>query len=340
MNDSFLTKLLETAQWLLLEPVTSLHLLVVSAVSLALGFLVLRRTTESFGAMNLGLPLALVSYVFGVVALVVGLTVANDFLLPQIPKTVPFPGYAAGVLAAIVLLLAAPLGKVLMKCGYSSMVSAWFSALAVAAIVVFAADFGFTNFGPQMARVIDLKGSVSYRLTATSPVEEIKKRRIGLPVGSEIFTRADSSATLDLGASAYVAVRPLSIVRIRAVGDNATVELDGGRVIGSVKHTAKTKFQIRTPAANTGIVGTDFMVDSDGAKQTIVTVASGRVSVSSARGPGTVEVGAGQATSCANGGAPTAARAANAADLGTINGFKAAVNDAVSKRNKAIEDAM
>ncbi len=340
MNDSFLTKLLETAQWLLLDPVTPLQLAIVGALCLGLGFMVLRRTAESFGAMNLGLPLALVSYVFGVVALVAGLTVANEFVLPQIPKTVPFPAYAAGVLGAIVLLLAAPLGKVLMKCGYSSMVSAWLSALAVCALVVFAADFGFTNFGPQMARVVDMKGAVSYRLTATAPTEEIKRRRIGLPVGTEIITRADSSATIDLGASGYVAVRPLTIVRIRAVGDNATVELAVGRVIGSVKHTAKTKFQIRTPAANTGIVGTDFMVDSDAAKQTFVTVASGRVVLGAANGPGSVEVAAGQTASCANGGAPTPPRPANPADLGTINSFKAAVSDAVSKRNKAIEDAM
>ena len=340
MNDPFLPKLIETVQSLLLDPVTQLHLLVAGVLCVALGFVVMRKTADSFGAANLGLPMMLSSYVLGGGGVLAGFVAAEMFVLPQMPKSLPLAGYLGGVLAVLVLALAAPITKVLLKLSYSSAASVWLTVLGVCAVIVFGADFGFTNFGPQMARVIDHKGPVSYRLTATATPEDMKKRRMGLPLGAEIITRADSSATLDLGTKGYITVRPLTIVRIRAVGDNATLELETGRVIGSVKHTAATKFQIRTPAANTGIVGTDFMVDSDTAKQTIVVVATGKVAVSAPNGTGTVEVGAGYTTSAAPGRPPSPPRLANPADIGIINSFKAAVGDPMSRRNKAIEDAM
>ena len=340
MNDPFITKLIESAQWLLLDPVTQQHLAVAGGLCLLLGILVLRKMAESLGASNWTLMMAVLSFVLGLGVLVAGLTAADLFLLPLVPKDVPFPAYAGGVVAVLLLLVIVPIGKFLMKCGYAAMASSWITSLLVCAAVVFLADFGYTNFGPQMARVLDMKGGVSYRLAKGEPQEEIKKRRIGLPVGAEITTKADSSATLDLGANGYVAIRPLSVVRIRAVGATATIELDLGRVVGSVRHTDKTKFQIRTPAANTGIVGTDFMVDSDSAQQTFVTVASGKVAVANASGSSTVEVGAGQTVNCPNGGVPTQPRPATPADLKTINSFKAAVGDAMSQRNKQIEDAL
>jgi len=340
MNDPFLTKLRESAEWLLLDPVTPLHLLVAGGLCLVLGVITLRKTAESLGASNWTMPMAVLSYVLGLAALVAGLTASDMFLLPLLPKGVPFPAYAGGVLVVLLLVVAVPLAKVLLKCGYAAAASAWVSALLVCAAIVFLADFGFTNFGPQMARVLDLKGDVSYRLAKGEPQAEIKRRRIGLPVGAEITTKADSSATLDLGAKGFIAIRPLSVVRIKSVGEQATLEVDVGRIIGSVRHTAKTKFQIRTPAANTGIVGTDFMVTSDSAKQTFVTVASGKVAVANTAGSATVEVNTGQTTSCANGGAPTPAVAANPADLTIINSFKAAVGDTMSQRNKQIEDAL
>jgi hypothetical protein len=340
MNDPFLVKLRESAEWLLLDPVTPQHLAVAGGLCLVLGILVFRSVVKNLGASNWTLPMAVVSFVLGLGAMIAGLTAADMFLLPMVPKSVPFPAYAGGVLLLVLLAVAAPIGKFLMKCGYAATASAWVTSLLVCAAVVFLADSGFTNFGPQMARVLDMKGAVSYRLAKGEPQAEIKKRRMGLPVGAEITTKADASATLDLGAKGFIAIRPLSVVRIRAVGEQATIEVDVGRIIGSVRHTAKTKFQIRTPAANTGIVGTDFMVDSDSAKQTFVTVATGKVAVANANGGATVEVGAGQTVNCPNGGAPTQPRPANPDDLKTINSFKAAVGDTMNQRNKQIEDAL
>lgn len=340
MNDPFIIKLHETAEWLLLNPVTETHLMVAAGLSLVLGIIVLRKAAESLAASNWSVPAAVLSFVLGVGAMVAGLAAADMFLQPQVPKDVPYPAFVGSVLAVLLLVVAAPITKVLMKCGYAATVSSWVTSLAVCAIVIFAADFCFTNFGPQMARVLDMKGTVSYRLAAGEKLEEIKRRRIGLPVGAEITTKDDSSATLDLGARGYVTIRPMSIVRILAVGETATVELELGRVIGSVRHTERTKFQIRTPAANTGIVGTDFMVDSDTAKRTSVTVATGRVEVTATKGGPTIEVGAGQTVSCPSGGVPTQPRPANPADITTINSFKAAVGNVVNQRNKQIEDAL
>ncbi len=340
MNDPFLIKLRESAEWLLLDPVTPAHLLVAGGLCFVLGIIVLRKMAESLGASNWTLMMAVLSFVLGLGAMVAGLAASDMFLLPLVPKSVPFPAYAGGVLLVLLLGVAAPIGKFLMKCGYAASASAWVTSLLVCAAVVFLADFGFTNFGPQMARVLDMKGDVSYRLAKGEPLEVIKRRRIGLPVGAEITTKADASATLDLGAKGFIAIRPLSVVRIRAVGETATIEIDVGKIIGSVRHTEKTKFQIRTPAANTGIVGTDFMVESDSAKQTFVTVASGKVAVTSASGAVTVEVGAGQTLNCPNGGNPTPARAASPADLSAVNSFKTAVGGAMNQRNKQIEDAL
>ncbi len=340
MNDSFPSKMLESANWLMLDPVVPQHITAVVVLCLVLGVLSFRKMAESLGASNWTLPMAVLSYALGGAGMLAGLAAADIFLLPQVPKDVPFPAYAGCVLAVMLLAVAAPIGKFLMKCGYAATASAWVTALMVSAAIVFFADLGFTHYGPQMARVVDLKGSVIYRLAKGEPQEEIKRRRIGLPIGAEITTKADGSATLDLGASGYVAVRPLTVVRIRAVGETATVELDVGRIIGSVRHTSKTKFQIHTPAANTGIVGTDFQVISDSAKQTFVTVASGKVMVTSTKSGAQTEVGASQTVNCPNGGSPTPARPADPDDLKAINSFKAAVGDAMNQRNKQIEAAL
>lgn len=340
MNEDFFSQMRDTAGWLLLDPVVPEHFATVVCLCLGFGVLAYRKMAESLGASNWTLPMAVLSYALGLAAMIGGLTAADLFLLPMVPKDVPHAVYAGGVLVVMLLVVAAPIGKFMMKCGYAATASAWVTALMIWAAVVFLADLGFTHFGPQMVRVMDLKGTVSYRVAKGVPQEEIKRRRVGLPIGVEITTKAGASATIDLGGDSYLAIRPLSVVRIVATGKEATVEVDLGRIIGSVRHTPQTKFQIRTPAANTGIVGTDFIVESDSMKQTFVTVAAGKVQVVNRNGNGTVEVSAGQATSCPNGGVPTPARQANPADLDAIKNFKTAVGEAMSQRNKPIEDTL
>jgi hypothetical protein len=333
MNDSFLIKMVEAAQWLMLDPVVPEHIATVVGLSLVLGVLSYRKMAESLGASNWSMVMAILSYGLGLAAMLAGLAAADMYVLPNVPKDVPYPAYAGCVLVVALLGVAAPIGKFLMKCGYAATASAWVTAFMVSGAIVFFADLGFTHYGLKMARVVDRKGDVLYRVTKGGTQEEIKRRRIGLPIGAELTTKADSSATLDLGADGFLAVRPLSVVRIVAVGEQTTVELDAGQIIGSVRQTAKTKFKITTPAANTAIVGTDFMVSSDSAKQTIVIVASGKVSVTSIKSGAQAEVGANQTVNCPNGGAPTPVRPADADDIKTINTFKAAVGDTMSRRN-------
>lgn len=339
MNDNFFSQMRDSLGWLMLDPVVPEHTTTVIGLCLVLGILSFRKMAESLGASNWTLPMAALSYVLGGAAMIAGLAAADIFLLPHVPKEVPSPAYAGSVLAVMLLAAAAPIGKFLMKCGYAATASAWVTALMVSAAIVFFADLGFTHYGPQMARVVDLKGNVIYRPAKGEPQEEIK-RRIGLPIGAEITTKADSSITLDLGASGFLAVRPLSVVRIRAMGEVATIEVDIGRIIGSVKQTSKTKFKINTPAANTSIVGTDFQVISDSYRQTFVTVATGKVTVTGTKSGGQVEVGPGQTVNCPNGGSTTPPRKADAADLKVINNFKTAVGDATNQRNKQIESAL
>ena len=339
MNDNFFSQMRDSLGWLMLDPVVPEHTTTVIGLCLVLGILSFRKMAESLGASNWTLPMAALSYVLGGAAMIAGLAAADIFLLPHVPKEVPFPAYAGSVLAVMLLAAAAPIGKFLMKCGYAATASAWVTALMVSAAIVFFADLGFTHYGPEMARVVDLKGNVLYRPAKGEPQEEIK-RRVGLPIGAEITTKADSSVTLDLGASGFLAVRPLSVVRIRAMGEVATIEVDIGRIIGSVKQTSKTKFKIITPAANTGIVGTDFQVISDSSRQTFVTVATGKGTVTGTKSGGQVEVGAGQTVNCPNGGSTTPPRKADAADLKAINSFKTAVGDATNQRNKQIESAL
>ena len=340
MNENFFSQMRDTAGGLLLDPVVPEHFATVVGLGLVFGVLAYRKMAESLGATNWTLPMAALSYVLGLAAMVAGLTAADMFLLPNVPKDVPHPAYVGGVLVVILLAVATPIGKLMMKCGYAATASAWVTAFMIWAAVIVLADLGFTHFGPKMIRVMDLKGTVSYRVAKGIPQEEIKRRRVGLPVGVEITTKADASATIDLGGDSYLAIRPLSVVRIVALGEEATVEVDLGRIIGSVRHSHQTKFRIRTPAANTGIVGTDFLVESDSQKQTFVTVAAGKVQVSSSKTAATVEVGAGQTVNCPNGGAPTPVRPANPADLDTIKSFKTAVGEAMSQRNKQIEDSL
>lgn len=340
MNENFFIQMRDTAGGLMLDPVVPQHFSIVIALGLLGGLFAYRKMAESLGASNWTLLMAALSYALGLGALVGGLTAADMFLAAQVPKDVPHAAYVGVVLLVMLLAVATPIGKLLMKCGYAATASAWATALMLWAAVIFLADLGFTNFGPQMVRVMDLKGTVAYRVAKGVPQEEIKRRRVGLPVGAEITTKAGASATLDLGNDAYLAVRPLSTVRILAVGDEATVEVDVGKIIGSVRHTPRTKFRIRTPAANTGIVGTDFLVESDGNKQTFVTVAAGKVNLASLKNNAAVEIGAGQSSNCPNGGSPTPPRPAAKADLDNINSFKTAVGEAMSQRNKQIEDAL
>jgi len=89
-----------------------------------------------------------------------------------------------------------------------------------------------------------------------------------------------------------------------------------------------------------GIVGTDFQVISDSSRQTFVTVATGKVTVTGTKSGGQVEVGAGQTVNCPNGGSTTPPRKADDADLKAINSFKTAVGDATNQRNKQIESAL
>ena len=339
MNDNFFSQMRDTAGWLMLDPVVPEHLATVVGLCLVAGLFAFRKMAQSLGASNWTLPMAMLSFGLGLAAMIGGLTAADMFLLPHVPKDVPHPAYAGGVLVVLLLVIATPIGKLMMKCGYAATASAWVTAFMIWAAVVVLADLGFTNFGPPMVRVMDLKGTVSYRVAKGVPQEEIKRRRVGLPVGVEITTKAGASTTLDLGRDSYLAIRPLSVVRIVAMGETVTIEADLGRVIGSVRHSHQTKFQIRTPAALTSIVGTDFLVESDSAKQTFVTVAAGKVTVVSMKNNATAEVGAGQAVNCPNGGSPPPPRKANAADLDAIKSFKTAVGEAMSQRNKQIEDA-
>lgn len=340
MNEIFPAKMLEAAGWLMLDPVVPEHIATVIGLSLVLGVLSYRKMAESLGASNWTLIMAVISYALGLAAMLAGLAAADMFVLPSLPKDIPYPAYAAGVLVVMLLGVAAPIGKLLMKCGYAATASAWVTALMVSAVIVFFADLGFTHYGPKMARVLDLNGAVLYRTTKGGVQEEIKRRRMGLPIGAEITTKADCSVTIDLGAGGYVAVRPLSVVRLRAVGEQTTIEVDVGRIIGSVQHTAKTKFQVITPAATTGIVGTDFQVVSDSAKQTFVTVATGKVNLTSTKTSAAVEIGPGQTANCANSGSPTPARPADPADVTQISRFKTAVGEAINQRGKPIESAL
>ena len=132
----------------------------------------------------------------------------------------------------------------------------------------------------------------------------------------------------------------MSLVRIVAVGETTTIEVDMGRVIGSVQHTSKTKFKIRTPAATTSIVGTDFSILSDTVKQTFVTVATGKVTVTATKSGGQMEVGPSQALNCPNNGTPTPPRPADTSDLKSIERFKTAVGEAKNQRHKQIEKAL
>ncbi|MBI5802045.1 MAG: FecR domain-containing protein [Verrucomicrobia bacterium] len=338
MNDSLLSQMIESAQWLMLDPVVPEHVTAVVGLCLVLGLLSFRKMAESLGASNWSMPMAVLSYALGLGAMIGGLAVADMVVLSHVPTDVPLPAYAAAVLAVMLLAVAAPIGKFLMKCGYAATASAWVTALMVSALIVFFADLGFTHYGPKMARVVDLKGTVSYRPAKGEPQEEIKRRRIGLPVGAEITTKAGASAMIDLGESNYLLIRPLSVVRIVAIGEKTSVEVDVGRVIGSVLNASKTKFQIRTPAATTVIVGTDFIVESDSARQTFVTVASGKVALTSNKNGGQAEVSAGQTANCPNGSGPTPPRPADPGDLKAIQGFKAALSDALGRRNKESEN--
>ena len=340
MNDSFPSKMLDAAAWLMLEPVVPEHTATVVGLCLVFGLLSYRKMAESLGASNWTLLMAIISYALGLAAMLGGLAAADIFVLPNVPKDVPYPAYAGGVLAVMLLAVAAPIGKFLMKCGYAATASAYVTALMVSALVVFFADLGFTHYGPPMARVADLNGSVSYRLAKGEGLEEMQSRRIGLPIGAEIVTKADSSITLILGENSFLAVRPLSLVRIVAVGETTTIEVDMGRVIGSVQHTSKTKFKIRTPAATTSIVGTDFSVLSDTLKQTFVTVATGKVNVTATKSGSQMEVGPSQALNCPNNGSPTPPRPADASDLKSIERFKTAVGEAKNQRHKQIEKAL
>ncbi len=339
MNDNFFSQMRDTAGGLMLDPMVPQHLATVVGLCLVAGLFAFRKMAESLGASNWTLPMAALSYGLGLIALIGGLTAADMFLLPQVSKDVPHAAYVGGVLLVGLLVVATPIGKLLMKCGYAATASAWVTAMMIWAAVVFLADLGFSNFGPQMIRVMDLKGTVSYRVAKGGPQEEIKRRRVGLPVGVEITTKAGASTTLDLGRDSYLAIRPSSVVRIVTLGEEAKVEVDVGRVVGLVRYSPQTKFRIYTPAALTSIVGTDFLVESDSAKQTLVSVATGKVNIASMKNNAAVEVSAGQAANCPNGGSPTLLRKANAADLDAIKNFKTAVGEAMSQRNKQIEDA-
>ena len=340
MNDSLPSKMLDAAAWLMLDPVVPEHTATVVGLCLVFGLLSYRKMAESLGASNWTLLMAIISYGLGLAAMLGGLAAADMSVLPNVPKDIPYPAYAGGVLAVMLLAVAAPIGKFLMKCGYAATASSFVTALMVSALIVFFADLGFTHYGPPMARVADFKGSVSYRLAKGEGLEEMQHRRLGLPVGAEVVTKADSSITLSLGDNSFLAVRPLSLVRIVAVGETTTIEVDMGRVIGSVQHTSKTKFKIRTPAATTSIVGTDFSVLSDTLKQTFVTVATGKVNVTATKSGGQMEVGPSQALNCPLNGSPTPPRPADASDLKSIERFKAAVGEAKNQRHKQIDSAL
>ncbi len=340
MNESFLYQMRDSAGWLMLDPVVPEHTSTVVGLCLVFGLLSFRKTVQSLGASNWRLPMAVISYALGGGAMIAGLAAADIFLLPQVPKEVPFPAYAGSVLVMMLLAVAAPIGKLLMKCSYAAAASAWVTALMVSAAIVFFADLGFTHYGPPMARVMDLKGTVSYRLAKGAPLEEIQRRRIGLPVGAEIVTKADSSVTLNLGEDSFLAVRPLSLIRIVAAGEATTLELDMGRVIGSVQHTSKTKFKIRTPAATSSFVGADFSVLTDGGRQTFVTVASGKINVTSTKSGAQTDIGSAQSLNCPSNGSPTPPRRADAAELKSIESFKTAVSNAKHQRHQQIDSAL
>ena len=124
MNENFFSQMRDTAGWLMLDPVVPQHLATVVGLCLVVGLFAFRKMAESLGASNWTLLMAALSYGLGLAAMIGGLTAADMFLLPHVPKDVPHAAYVGGVLVVLLLGIATPIGKVLMKCGYAATASA------------------------------------------------------------------------------------------------------------------------------------------------------------------------------------------------------------------------
>jgi len=340
MSNPFLLKLWEYVQWSLLEPLSDIHLWTALGLTLGLGLWVLRKTADAFEASRATYPMAFISVALGGGLLVLTLALLDMFALKSIPASVPTWAIFASGAGVMLLAVVVPLTKFLLKAGYGTSLSAWVSALVVGAVVVFVASFAFGLLGVKVGKLVSFKGGVTYRKSAEKdwgkPVGDAK---VLLPIGGEVSTQPDGEATLDLGADSYLGLRGGTIVRVKAVGEEAMVEVDQGRVLGKVRHSAKTKFQLRTPAAITGILGTQFLVSTDANKNTSVTVADGSVAVSgTAPGSRTVTVAKGQSVAVPAGGQPGNPVPADPRLLQEITAFDSALANEVQKRNRTIEE--
>ena len=141
----------------------------------------------------------------------------------------------------------------------------------VTALIVCIAGFGFAaETATRTAKVTEAKGNVE----VTTSTGQTMAAAVGMVLkqGDRISTKANSWAVLDLDGDAETAsveVKPNSKMMIAELKEDKTestqatlLDLSIGEILIKAKkiHSAKSKFEVKTPTSIVGVKGTTFSV--------------------------------------------------------------------------------
>ncbi|HEX5323931.1 MAG TPA: FecR domain-containing protein, partial [Capsulimonadaceae bacterium] len=154
------------------------------------------------------------------------------------------------------------------------------------------------------AHVVRGAGKTAVTTDAKKGDELVWQDLVKTDKGGRARITLNDQSILSLGSQAE-----LRIVKQDAAAQQTSLEMSYGRVRAQVEKVTRDggSFQVRTPTAVAGVIGTDFGTDASEPGETTFICISGLVQVGNAdpRGPGTVPCAAGQTTTVKTGVPPS-----------------------------------
>ena len=328
----------ENFYWVLHDPVSHAHHTASLVIFFGLTGFVLKEMVAAYNARNLyTLPIVVLTPL-GLGLILAGMSWAEVYWLPS-ARDLP-SWLVLGVGGALTFFGAVvPVSAKILKGGYLGMASAWITTLAVTVVSLYAAALLYEGINPNVGKVVRHHGTVAFRSKPEAPWQALGRTRPALLVGSEVRTEEGSTVVLKLGRRNHLGLGQNSQVRIMGFGEKGALEMERGKIIGSVSQYEQATFQVRTDSAHVNVNQGLFMVTLDGMRNTIVTVAEGAADLSGTQAYSrTVTVAKGQASTCVVKGQPLNTRAAQANWLQDLEAFRTALANPYDPKRRDVTE--
>ncbi|GDY20023.1 hypothetical protein LBMAG56_13680 [Verrucomicrobiota bacterium] len=324
----------ENFYWLLRDPVSKAHHTASLLILFGLTGVVLKAMVEAHNARNLYTwPIVLLTPL-GLWVMLAGMSWAEVYWVPGARDLPSWVVLGFGIAAAFFCIVV-PVSTWILRGGYFGMASAWITTLCCTVAMLYAAALFYEGINPNLGKVVRHHGPVFYRLKADAAWQPLGRSRPALPVGAEVRTEEGSTVVLLLGRRNHLGLGQNTRIKITGYGEKGGLELQQGRVLGSVSQYEQAFLQVETYSAHININVALFMITLDGARNTIVAVGEGTAELAGTQPYSrVVKVGKGQASTCVPSGQPLNPRPALGQSLKDMEAFRTALENPYNQRSR------